>query len=98
MFFRVLSFCLLLACISCKPTQETQETISKGVATTLSQADRARVLSDLTQVTAALTNYRLEHGSYPPSLKELGLSLNYPEDLVYDAKNGQVRSKTFPDL
>lgn len=95
----ILSLLLLyLLCPACKPVQEAQETVREGTAKTLSQIDRAKVLSDLTQVTAALSNYRLQHEGYPNSLKELGLSLNHPEDLIYDAKTGQVRSKTFPDL
>ena len=90
--------CLLLCVSACKPAEEAHTIIKEGAATGVAQMDRARVLSDLTHVTAALATWKLEHESYPATLSELGLKLNYPDDLTYDAQTGKVRSKTFPNL
>lgn len=85
--------------LACQPAQEAQDTVKEGLKTTTDQIDRAKVLSDLTQVTGALATYRIQNdGKNPGSISDLKLELNYPQDLEYDAKTGNVRSKTFPDL
>lgn len=84
---------------ACKPAQEAQDTVKEGLKTTTDQIDKAKVLSDLTQVTGALATYRIQNdGKNPGSIQDLKLELNYPQDLVYDPKEGSVRSKTFPYL
>lgn len=98
-FFYALLSCLLLSGLTaCDMFKDSQDTVKEGANTTIQQIDRARVLSDLTSITAALQSYRLQYEKYPASLDELKLQLNHPEDLVYDPEKGQVRSKTFPDL
>jgi hypothetical protein len=99
MKFLLMSSCLFLLLFgACKPAEEAQDLVKKGAETALSQPDRARVLSDLTRVTAALTTWKLDHDRYPETVAELGLQLNYPADIIYDARTGKVRSKTFPNL
>ena len=84
---------------ACKPAQEAQDTVKNGLKATTDQIDKAKVLSDLTLVTGAMISYQMQNdGKNPASIKDLKLDLNYPQDLEYDPKTGQVRSKTFPDL
>ncbi|PIQ28609.1 hypothetical protein COW36_12445 [bacterium (Candidatus Blackallbacteria) CG17_big_fil_post_rev_8_21_14_2_50_48_46] len=93
-----LALLLISSLTACKAAEDAQKTIEEGAKLTTGQIDRAKVLSDLTQITGALATYRMQNEKYPDSLKDLNLSLNYPQDLEYDAKTGNVRSKTFPDL
>jgi hypothetical protein len=96
-----LSVILLLSSTlsACKPAQEAQDTVKEGLKVTTDQIDKAKILSDLTLITGAMLTYQMQNeGKNPASIKELKLDLNYPQDLDYDPKTGQVRSKTFPDL
>ncbi len=88
----LLLFSVLVAC------EESQETVKDGVKTGVGQIDKAKVFSDLTLVTGTLQEYHLQNQKNPESLEELKLKLYHPEDLVYDAKTGTVRSKTYPNL
>lgn len=92
--FIVLS-CLLTAC---QPAKDVSEEAQQAAKTTIAQIDRAKVLSDINTVKTAVSAYQLEKQAFPATLTELNLSLNYPEDLSYDANTGQVSSKTFPNL
>lgn len=85
---------LLVAC------DQTQETIKDGTSTAIGQIDRSKVLSDLTLVTSSLQEYHLQNQKNPDNLEALKLEskLYHPEDLIYDAKTGTVKSKTFPNL
>lgn len=81
--------------VACKPTTNGEmqtETPANG------KIDRSNVLSDLTSATAELQSYYLQYNKYPDKLTDLKIKLYHPNDLVYDAKKGQVRSKSFPDL
>lgn len=90
-------FCLLMTSlvVGC---DQSQQTVKDGTSTAIGQIDRSKVLSDLTLVTSTLQEYHLQNQKNPESLEELKLELYFPEDLVYDAKTGTVRSKTFPNL
>ena len=59
---------------------------------------RSEVLSDLTQITAALQSYYMQEGKFPERLDQLDLELYHPQDLNYTPETGKIRSKTFPDL
>ena len=91
---------IALACLltACQPAQEASETAQEAAKTTIAQIDRAKVLSDINTVKTAVNAYQLEKQKYPETLAELSLSLNYPDDLSYDASTGQISSKTFPNL
>ena len=91
----VLCLMLLSVLVAC---EETQDTVKDGVNTGVGQIDKAKVLSDLTLVTSSLQEYHLQNQKNPESIDELKLKLYHPEDLVYDAKTGTVRSKSYPNL
>lgn len=58
--------------------------------------DQARVKLDLAAARAAVAAKRQVEGKLPDSLDELGLKLNYPADLSYDASTGAVKSSSYP--
>jgi len=91
----VLCLMLLSVLVAC---EETQDTVKDGVNTGVGQIDKAKVLSVLTLVTSSLQEYHLQNQKNPESIDELKLKLYHPEDLVYDAKTGTVRSKSYPNL
>lgn len=99
-----LSQWVLLACVpllmasSCSLIQDTRNDAQDAAGDTVGQITRSSAMSDLTQTTAALQEYYVLEGKYPASLDDLKLELYHPEDLLYDAKTGKLRSKTFPDL
>lgn len=92
---------ILMLCFSsgCDLVQESQETATEGAKKTVQQIDRSKALSDLTLLTAALQSYHLQHGKYPASLQELDLkAVHHPDDLDYNPENGELRSKSYPEL
>ncbi len=59
--------------------------------------DRVKVQLDLANARKEIQAWRADHGSWPSSLAEAGVSdLNYPADLSYDAATGTVTSQTYP--
>lgn len=63
----------------------------------VSKPDEARVRVDLAGVRAAIREYRMLHdGRNPKSVAELDLNLSFPGDIVYDARTGRARSRSYP--
>ncbi len=59
--------------------------------------DRMRIQLDLANLRAALQKHKaLEGGSYPGSLSALGVKVSFPDDIVYDASAGTVKSRAYP--
>lgn len=88
-----LSLLFSLAC------QEEKETIKDYGKTIMTAPERAKVTVDLLKIRPALEIYRIKHdGKYPPSLKELGLDLYYPDEYSYDPRTGKVKSKQYSRL
>lgn len=92
---RLLLLILLTVLVACKPSGPDGMPDNSQSNTKI---DRSNVLSDLTSITAELGVYYLQHNKYPTKLEDLKLKLYHPNDLIYDAKKGQVRSKSFPEL
>lgn len=93
-----LLFCSLILLAACEPAQEAQETVHEAARDTIAQIDKTKVLSDFALAKPAVETYFLQNQKYPASLSELGLKLNYPDELVYDPATGKISSKSFPNL
>lgn len=89
---------LTLSLAACDTVKDSQETLQDGAGAAVGQINKSQVLSDLTQVTAAIQGYYVQNNKYPAQIGDLQLKLYHPSDLSYDAATGKVRSKTYPDL
>jgi hypothetical protein len=80
------------------PPQARTSPVEPGAPLNLGLPDQARVKLDLAAARSAVARQQQTSGNYPPSLSELRLKLNYPDDLNYDSSSGTVTSKTYPNL
>lgn len=65
----------------------------------ITMPERTRVIADLAAIRREIELYRIDHeGAHPPSLKELDLTLHYPDEYKYDPTTGKVSSINYPTL
>ncbi len=91
----------LAGCPSQKSTPEAKPRttpIAAGSPLDTDKPDRARVELDLAVARSAILQHRQIEGSNPKSLDETGVQLHFPDDIVYDAATGTVKSRTYPML
>ncbi|MEW6685190.1 MAG: hypothetical protein AB1393_03165 [Candidatus Edwardsbacteria bacterium] len=82
-----------------KEIKEEQKIVEDYGLKVLRVPQQAKVVVDLANIRRGLEFYRNEHeGRYPPSLSELKLNLNYPDEYNYDSTTGEVKSKRYPSL
>jgi hypothetical protein len=67
-----------------------------GTPLELNRPDEARVRLDLTAARDAIRKQHEINGTYPASLSELDIKLSFPDDLTYDVRTGEVRSRSYP--
>lgn len=98
---RIVTVLLIAGVVACSkssdpPTPPRTTPVAPNAPLNLSKPDEARVQLDLAAVRAAVERAKQIDGKTPASLDEMGVKLNYPADLTYDAATGAVQSKTYP--
>lgn len=78
---------------------DEQKTASSAAEKALELPDKARVVSDLAKIRAAVNMYNAQNGSYPDDLESLKLQTECPlEDYTYDSSDGTVKNIYFSQL
>ena len=78
-----------------KAREELEETVEPVMVI----PERTKVKVDLISIRQAIEFYKIDHEGNPPqSLKELKLTLYYPDEYEYNPGSGKVKSKNYPSM
>ena len=81
---------------SCSKGEKTKVKIEKSVAEKIKLPEQLKVIEDLKKIRDAVVVYRNTNDVNPPSIEKLGLQLYYPDEYLYNAETGVVKSKHYP--
>ncbi len=89
---------IILVLFGCSKGEKTEVKMAKSVEEKIKLPERLKTIEDISNIRNGIVVYRNTNEVNPPSLKAMNLELHYPEEYVYDASTGVVKSKNYPDI